>query len=280
MKLTTEDMEIIRQTLLMVSEKLQLSCGNFYVSQSNLAKAMNEVIVSTIGKDLGLIIPKYYVACIDKKYYKISEDLNNLGEFTPMTYFEYPRKIETSLIELWDYIENDREISNRFELMVDLVKTYIFDHFLINWDRNLGNYGVLTAEDNIRLALIDHEFAFSFEFMETLSSYIVDERGELDDNFAKVKEEDLTYFLEHYNPLLTQILVDYYNFLTPTYFMSVLERVEKDNKMLGNSKNDQIIIPGKAKLIKLYEQNYDIIKKTMEDYYGTRKKLLKYNRNK
>lgn len=291
MQLKEEDLNIIRQTLLYNAERLPLSCGNFYVKEScdkpismysqgikepDIVPGIKELAAQIIATDLGLIAPKCFLAKIDDNYYILSEDLNNYGVFITMDSFLDFHYVDNSLILIWNYIENIEKLPNRFDLMIDLVKTYLLDMFIANWDRNMTNYGVLVIHENNRLGLIDHEYCLSLEFMATIRSYIVDEReNDVKKIFLK-KQKDIEYFLTNYSPLLTQIFIDYYNFLTPKYFKNVLKRIEKEHKLLGNSLDKKIVIPNKKELVETYNKNYDIIRETMKTHYGTRKRLLKH----
>ena len=45
-------------------------------------------------------------------------------------------------------------------LVNDLVKVFLYDIFLLNGDRNLGNIGILESDGKAYLYILDNEFVF------------------------------------------------------------------------------------------------------------------------
>lgn len=292
MQLNREDEEIISQTDLCWAQKLPLSIGNFYVKEGydqkgfgskkednrpSLEYPLRELIAYIVGRDLNLIVPKVYLAKIDDRYYSLSEDLNNYGYYESADYLGMSEYVGEHLPLILNFIEEVMQPYEYVPVLIDCVKTYLFDFFLSNWDRNPTNYGVLFGSSSCHIALIDHEFCLDSSFSNYISARTSDKKNT--DDVNQIKKMDIAYFLDNYPVVFCELFRSYHQFLTPNYFQRVLALIEQNYEFLGSSQNKKIIIPKKEELITAYQENYDIISKTMEDHYERRKKLSQHNRN-
>ena len=148
-------------------------------------------------------------------------------------------------------------------LVNDLEKVFIYDIFMINGDRNLGNIGILEDADGPKLYILDNEFIFSkypvdllakLYYDEHLKNYFYHNIKDIPFNIERILES-LEYFLATSSIEYNYLVEDFYNKLTPEYIEYVFLKYE----------DKRIIIDDKEVYLMLYKCNYNAIGKLLKE---------------
>mgnify|MGYP004557455335 FL=1 len=144
--------------------------------------------------------------------------------------------------------------------MYDLIKVFIFDIFLLNGDRHLGNFIVLNENEKHKLFIYDNDNVFEDAFRVLLNAKMnSDDRLEkyssisLGGNTTLSMEKNieiLEYFLATSSKEFSNLVVDIYNKLTPEVVEAVFSEVEKEENITFDEKEYNM---------KLYRENYRMI---------------------
>ena len=167
-----------------------------------------------------------------------------------------------SLYDIWIFLEK-KYPKECPRLVNDLVKVFIYDIFMINGDRNLGNIGVLEDGEGPKLYILDNEFIFSeypvdllakLYYDEHLKNYFYHNIKDIPFNIERILES-LEYFLATSSIEYNHLVEDFYNKLTPEYIEYVFLKYEDKG----------IIIDDKEVYLMLYKCNYNAIGKLLKE---------------
>lgn len=218
-----------------------------------------ELISSEIATHLGINSAKYYFVKTKDTNYELSLSLRNFGVFRTGRELDFN---SNSLYDIWIFLEK-KYPKECPKLVNDLVKVFIFDIFMINSDRNLGNIGILEEENVPKLYILDNEFIFGdyevdllakLYYDEHLKNYFYHDIKGLPLNIER-NLENLEYFLATSTDEYCHLVVDFYNKLTPEYIAAVFLKYE----------NEGIIIDDKEFYLMLYKCNYNAIGKLLKE---------------
>ena len=135
----------------------------------------------------------------------------------------------------------------------------MFDIFLLNSDRNLGNFGILEHDYDYDLVILDNEFIFS-DFGVNLYPKL-DRDDELNCYSSKktitrnlslgmiFNLKSLEYFIATSSKEFYSLLEEFYQILTPEYIMYELDKLNEKGYVLEEQE----------KFVKLYEIYYSLI---------------------
>lgn len=290
MNLIEEDIAKIQQVK--EREFVSLSVGNVHVKKTGVEQktyfhplelATNEVIGSKIAQEMGLMCPTYKIVMPDREkihqVYVVSDDLNNYGKFYTFEDLEMPSWTGLSLYEIWDFLENyfcdnmgGGSISNIF---TSIIKVYIYDILLGNWDRFHSNWGLIYMSDHkVQLAIFDNECIMDYHLPALSSQVSGDEWDSIKKNTRNKKEtlrEEIKQFLMESSDEFFQMFKDTFVKFTPDYFSLILDKVELEEIIYTEEGEIPLIIKNKNKYVENYKNNYDLIHEVLQEFNKIRK---------
>jgi len=132
MNLTLEDIEKITRY---VDGFVTINGTEYYV-KSSVDEGL-QLVANEIASYLNInCVKDYFIKTSDDAYY-LSLSLNNFGTFKNGQELGFN---SNSLYDIWVFLEKKYPKFSR-HLVNDLVKVFLYDIFLLNGDRNLGNFG-------------------------------------------------------------------------------------------------------------------------------------------
>ena len=287
MNLTLDDIEQIET--IKGPTKLDLSIGSFYAKRIedtySLNLAIGEVLGYYIAKEIGLMCPKCQIVMPyndDEEVLVISEDLNKYGKFINAFSLGLLREHNASLYGIWSFLEKkylkDPVYGTKIpEVFNDIIKMYIFDILFCNWDRRSNNWGLIFTKDNMQLAIFDHEFLLENDIPHVISSQVDGVDWLNKSKFAmnaerrrKKLEMDLTTFFKESSKEFLLLFEDIFNLITPEYFRNILNQMEREEVIITKEGNVPLIIDDKEDYVKIYSDNYYLIKDIYHDYIKSR----------
>lgn len=152
------------------------------------------------------------------------------------------------------------------DLIFDLVRVFIFDIFMLNGDRHAGNYAIVEENGKPNIYIFDNESIFESIFRVELSpkyskrDFLGNGTRIINDPSAtigmKQNMELLEYFLITSSKLFCDLVIDFYNKLTPDVVYNVILEVEKFTGITNYDKDYNM---------KLYKKNYELIGDLLKD---------------
>jgi len=211
-----------------------------------------ELVVEKIAKRLGICSAHYMVVKYDGKEFYLSESLNNDGVFLSADSLGIDG---SNLYNIWFGIEKYYP-GYVFELMQDIIKIYIMDILLMNYDRTDLNWGFYYKDGTIKIAIIDSEMAFTVG-----NTYIscVNEIGSRDFVSINDDQDEIINFLNISSQEYIDLFKEMFSFLTPQYVQSVFEEVEQE---IGRDIRD------KELYTRIYNNHYNKIKSLLDNNYN------------
>ena len=225
----------------------------------------NEIIASRLSSLVGINCPPYYIVNINKDLYYLSYSFNNLGKFKSGKDLIGLDYYSNTMYNMWHVVEKEypKDCKN---LMFDLVKVFIFDIFMLNGDRHAGNYAIVEENGNPKMYIFDNESIFESifrvelspkynkrDFLRNSTRIIIDPSATIG---MKQNMELLEYFLATSSKLFGDLVVDFYNKLTPELVYDVILEVEKSTGITNYDKSYNM---------KLYHKNYELIGDLLKD---------------
>lgn len=255
--LNKDDKEIIYQNRNYAKE-LNLSCGSFF-SKNVLGEveAFSELLGKKLADIFNIRCPKIYVVKINDGFFVLSE---SLAKYEFKTAFEFgitsnKQKINScSLVDVGCYID---ALPNSLELMLSIIRIYIFDVMFYHDDRSLGNWGFLNSNNNLEVTIIDNE--------NILNPCDKNVYGRL---YASLKYKDFSIyddfksFLQEFGSLYLNMFAYYFEFITPSYFDELIEKIFDESIFSLEVKQTFKII---------YNEHYQELKKIYEEFLGRSK---------
>lgn len=281
--------DIIKIAQVNLPKKLDLSGGSFYGKRIEDAYPLNlaigEVLGYYIAKEIGLMCPKYQIVMPDNKdeeVFVISEDLNNYGKFINAFDLGLLREHNASLSKIENFLEkkfiNDPIYGNKIaEVFRDVIKMYIFDILLCNWDRKSNNWGLIFTKDSMKLTILDNENLLDSDFNHTISSQNDGVRWLKDFKRAMTIEErkeklinDLTNFFESFDNEYILLFEDIFNLITPEYFRNILNQIEREEVIITKDGKIPLEIFDKEDYVKIYSDKYYLVKEIYQKHRRSR----------
>lgn len=231
----------------------------YYVKECEDGFNLKEIIGKRLADLLGLRCASYDVVTINGKMFYLSKDLSELGNARNLTLIG---DINNSLYTIWFGLEKNFE--NSKELMEELIKIYFFDLLFLNSDRKKHNIVIVSSISNTHLYMIDNSLIFSKMRSEIFSSMTrYDELKNVkkidwlnkDKIHLELNIHNLDYFFNTSSQEFYNTFLEMYKKATPDTVRKVIEEIESEY-------NYQI--PDKEEMLKLYNENYEEIRKLLE----------------
>ncbi|WP_024612604.1 HipA family kinase [Pseudoalteromonas sp. TB64] len=122
---------------------------------------INEFVCGQLGKAIGLPIPDFHIAYIDNALLEYSTYDLEEGDWFASKYMENIQDVP--------FVALQKLNSEHLKLL------FIFDYWILNSDRTLtkmgGNPNLFIDSSFARLFVLDHNLAFSEDFIETLDDF-------------------------------------------------------------------------------------------------------------
>ena len=225
----------------------------------------DQLFANAIAEKLGIICAKDYIIEVDGDYYYLSYSFNNLGNFKrgkDLIGIDY---FSNTIYNLWYVVEKEYPKECK-DLIFDLVKVFIFDIFMLNGDRHAGNYAIVEENGKPNIYIFDNESIFESIFRVELSpkyskrDFLGNGTRIINDPSAtigmKQNMELLEYFLITSSKLFCDLVIDFYNKLTPDVVYNVILEVEKFTGITNYDEDYNM---------KLYKKNYELIGDLLKD---------------
>jgi hypothetical protein len=211
-----------------------------------------ELVVEKIAKKLGICSAHYMLTKYDGKEFYLSDSLDNEGIFMSAESLGIDG---SNLYNIWYGIEKLYP-GFVYELMQEIIRIYIMDILLMNYDRTDLNWGLYYKNGTLRIAIIDSEMAFSIA-----SSYMscVNEVGPFDYVRINDDESEIVNFLNVSSQEYVDMFKEIFSLLTPEYVQKVFEEVEQE---IGRN------IRGKELYTRIYNDHYQNIKNLLGNDYN------------
>lgn len=200
----------------------------YYHKLLPLENAQNELIGKKLADIYGLICPRYFIAPCNSNAKEVtiySEDLASFGKFTLPV---FPSDL-TTLYDIWDNL--DFKKYDTLKLMIEIIKMYLFDLVLGNFDRCPCNWGLLENNGDVRLTIFDNEHLFSDEWSAYITSDFDDVKyaaGYSEKMVWEMRYSDLENFLLESDSRFYVLLEELLNLFTPEAFIKILDEVEEE----------------------------------------------------
>lgn len=225
----------------------------------------NEILAYRLASLVGINCPLYHIVRVNKDLYYLSYSFNNLGNFKrgkDLIGIDY---FSTTYHKLYIVLEKEYPKECK-DLIFDLVKVFIFDIFMLNGDRHAGNYAIVEENGKPNIYIFDNESIFESIFRVELSpkyskrDFLGNGTRIINDPSAtigmKQNMELLEYFLITSSKLFCDLVIDFYNKLTPDVVYNVILEVEKFTGITNYDKDYNM---------KLYKKNYELIGDLLKD---------------
>lgn len=225
---------------------------------------VNELVACKLAKIIGINCAEYYLVKLNGIYYYLSYSFNNIGKFKRGSDFIGKSSEDNTLYNIWNAFESEYPDECK-ELMLDLVKIFIFDIFLLNGDRHSGNYAVVEKDAKHKVYMFDNDETFQSLFRVVLSAtydthdYVKRPSKIIKKNLAystRGNNEILEYFLSSSSKEFCNLVIDFYYKLTPEVVYNTFLKIEQE---------ENIRISNKDYNIKLYRENYELIGNLLEE---------------
>ena len=203
-----------------------------------------EIIYKKIADDFGINCADYKIVESGSIQYYVSPDIGNEGTFKTADQLSIDgRKLSRIKAYFEKYYPYDKE-----RLYYDLMKIYILDILLMNFDRSELNWGILNSDTIPEIYVFDNEFSF-----EISSCYIsCREHKKYEQINFNNDEDEIKEFLEVADQEYKDMLRSMYGEVTPAYLESIIQEIEKE---LGRE------IEGKEDLMRTFKAHYEKIGK-------------------
>ena len=215
----------------------------------------NEILAYRLASLVGINCPLYHIVRVNKDLYYLSYSFNNDGIFKDGNRLGIK---SNGLYDIWMFFEKNYPKDSE-KLTYQLIRVYLFDIFMMNSDRNLGNLGILIRDGVADLCILDNEYVFSDFGANLLPKLFFDDRlksykcaDSLDNRLpiCVLKNiESLEYFLATSAQEFYDIVLEFYNTLTPDLILLEMKKLNKMGFTLENQEYSLI----------LYKKYYELI---------------------
>lgn len=147
--------------------KINYNNDIYYMKKiSNNNQLYNELIAEEIAHDFNIKCAYNDLCIYGNNYYLLSKQIYNDNEiYIPMK--KLIDEHDNNLTYIWNLLEDEYQDRNLVsKLMEQIVNIFLFDVLIANYDRHVGNYGLIIKDSNISLApLFDNENMLSIYSM-------------------------------------------------------------------------------------------------------------------
>ncbi len=256
----------------------------YYIKKRGLNDVIDELIVSKIAPLCNLISPEIKIIKLseDDGYYRVlSSNLDLLGEFTLAKNFLKDDEDENkddakkngyiSLYDIWNALEENYQNADR--IMMDVIRMYLFDFFMANYDRHSDNWGILKNGPLTNVAILDNEDSFDTTAYSRITSNLdanayykeLYKKGSL--SFLKKNQNEIKRFLQESSYEYIDLFKELLDKLTPEVFKNILDDIEANEYILVDKVNkERIKIPYKNTLIEIYTNRYLMMQELYNEY--------------
>ena len=225
-----------------------INSKNYYVKKINNNDGI-ELVTERLAKLVNINSVHYERVVIDDEVYYLSEDLNKDGKYLSAKYVVMHK---TSMIDMFDVLNKYYDNENILYLIDEIIKIFIFDILILNYDRHLNNWGFTFKKGKLdKVYILDNEYAFykldKVKLTAKNTSGFDFNRSEevLDKNL-----EELDYIISTSDLYYYDLFKSMYRILTPEVVEDVFECVELEYG---------ISIHHKDILLNNYVENYNKI---------------------
>ena len=206
-----------------------------------------EIIYKKIADGFGINCADYKIVQASSVQYYVSPDIGNEGTFTTADELGIDgRKLSRIKSGFERLFPMDKE-----RLFYDLMKVYVLDLLLMNFDRSELNWGILNKDTIPEIYIFDNELALSMS-----SCYIsCREHKPYEQININNDEDEIKEFLEVASQEYKDMLRSMYDLVTPAYLESIIEETEKE---LGRE------IDGREDLMKDFKAHFERIGKLIK----------------
>ena len=221
-----------------------------------------ELVVERLAKIVNLHSAHYEIVEINGELFYFSKDLSMIDEYKSA--YDLFGEVDT-IPDIRRLIERDEPVLLDY-LSFEVVKMYLFDLIVMNYDRNSSNWGIRFARQGIDLCIIDNDLSFTLP-MCTISArnkvpYMMRKYVE-DDSLINDSYREIQFFLENYYDLYIELFYLMFNRLTPSVVAQVMKEVEEETTRK---------IEEKDKMLKDFENHYGSLSYFIDKYKGAQKK--------
>ena len=215
----------------------------------------DQIFANNLASKIGIMCAKDYIVKVNHDYYYLSYSFNNDGIFKDGNDLGIK---SNGLYDIWMFFEKNYPKDSK-KLTYQLIRVYLFDIFMMNSDRNLGNLGILIRDGVADLCILDNEYVFSDFGANLLPKLFFDDRlksykcaDSLDNRLpiCVLKNiESLEYFLATSAQEFYDIVLEFYNTLTPDLILLEMKKLNKMGFTLENQEHS----------LMLYKKYYELI---------------------
>ncbi len=211
-----------------------------------------ELVMEKIAKRLGIYSAHYRLVLYDGKEYYISDSLDNDGIFISAESLGIDG---SNLYAIWYGIEKYFP-GFVYELMQQIIRIYLMDILLMNYDRTDLNWGFYYKDETISVAIIDSEMAFSISssYMSCANDLGIQEYVRINDS-----KKEIINFLNVSSQEYVDMFKEMFLLLTPQYVQQIFEEVEEE---IGRDIRD------KELYLSIYREHYMSIKDLLDNDYN------------
>lgn len=250
------------------SEPININGINYFTKCHFVGVIYSEVIAEKLARELGLRCAPVEAVKINGEIYFLSQDLNSFGKFVVAENLkdEYIKRKKDTLdyenepmknsLYSWWHVFAEIYPNDVKALMDELIKIYLFDNIIMNYDRTEGNWGVIEEGGIPHIYIFDNECLLNKYGIALSSSYDV-----LEAIFTAKKDEideqllNLFHFLEASDLEYLNLLEEMLRKITPEKFLEILNAIEEEYQDKFYTKDN---------LVAIYTDNYNKIMALIE----------------
>lgn len=265
-----------KSNILKSKDDLAFCCGKKYFIKP-VAIPLMEIVLSRMAQAINMNYPKYEMVKINGLFFYLSECIDdNLksGDILEEEKKE-PLYIGDSIYRMWKFLGGMYPLYAD-ELLMDIIKIYLFDIFTINEDRHTSNWGIKVQDGKPSLWAFDGELGFNHVFGVLLSAKVgkldtIKKRVSLDYNkdtlnrALKYNIKDLEYFCKRYSKEFMEPLRKMYNFFAPESVKALFDNVLMEYYPLFEPEEIEEIQAMNEDRLELYRVNYELIGEILKD---------------
>ncbi len=201
-----------------------------------------ELVIEDLAKLVDIKCANYEMLKIDDMYFYISLDVGYPNQFITASSLGIK---STNLYDIWDYLEKI-SFNNSKELMLKIIKIYLFDILIVNPDRRYINWGFIINNNKILdVCILDNELSFTFNNLYISTNGKDYKIKEIPKEYIK-GINDLFDFLYTSSNDFIELFKEMYNVINPKVVKEILQKHILDE-------NDQL------DMFRVFEENYTLI---------------------
>lgn len=139
--------------------KIEYNNDTYYMKKvTNNDRLYNELIAEEVARDFNIKCSYNDLGVYKGNYYYLSKQIyNSKDKYIPMQ--KLMDEHDNNLMYIWNLLEDEYRDKKLVEkLMDDIVNIFLFDVLIANYDRHVGNYGLIISNNSVSVApIIDNE---------------------------------------------------------------------------------------------------------------------------